>query len=81
MGAQRFISNVFYGVETMTKLMIFVAIAALAGCGAETATTAATGAAIKKQEVEQGNKTAERMRKQVDEASKQTQERTNSGDK
>ena len=65
----------------MTKLMIFVAIATLAACGAETATTAATGAAIKKQEVQQGNKTAEQMRRQVEQASSQTRERTNSGDK
>ena len=33
----------------MHRLIVVIAIAALAGCGVETATTAATGAAIKKQ--------------------------------
>ena len=40
----------------MKRIVVIFTIAALAGCGAETATTAATGAAIKKQEMEQAKK-------------------------
>ena len=59
----------------MKKLIAIFAIAALAGCGVETATTAATGAAIKKQEVEEGKKTMERAQQKIDEAMQQTQQR------
>jgi len=38
----------------MKTLFAFAVTAALAGCGVETASTAATAAALKKQEVEQG---------------------------
>lgn len=49
---------------------IFAAILAIAltACGAEVATTAATSAAIKKQEVEAGQQTKERVQKKLDEA-------------
>jgi small-conductance mechanosensitive channel len=47
--------------------------AALTGCGVETATTAATGAAIKKQEVEQGKKTMEAAQQKIDQATQQVQ--------
>ena len=49
-------------------LLVVMAVAWLAGCGAETATTAATGASIKKQEVEQGKKTQERAQQKIDQA-------------
>ena len=52
----------------MTRAIAVLAIAVLAGCGAETATTAATGAAIKKQELEQGEKTRERAQQRIDQA-------------
>ena len=44
----------------MRNLIFVVAVALLAGCGVDTATTAATGASIKKQEVEEGKRTQER---------------------
>lgn len=59
----------------MKKLIALLAIAALAGCGVETATTAATSAAIKKHEVEEGKKTIERAQQKIDEAMQQTQQR------
>jgi hypothetical protein len=52
-----------------------VAILALSACGVETATTAATGAAIKKQELEQGKKTMEQMQQRLDQANLQVQQR------
>ena len=52
-----------------------VAILALSACGVETASTAATGAAIKKQELEQGKKTMEQMQQRLDQANLQVQQR------
>jgi small-conductance mechanosensitive channel len=52
-----------------------LALAALAGCGVDTATTAATSAAIKKEEVEQGRKTMGQAQQKVEQAAQQMQER------
>jgi NifU-like protein involved in Fe-S cluster formation len=41
----------------MKRIVAAIAIATLGGCGLETASTAATSAAIKKQELEQAKKT------------------------
>jgi len=57
------------------KLIFAVACVVLAGCGAETATTAATGAAVKQQEVEAGRKTMERAQQDIGQAVEQTQAR------
>lgn len=47
----------------------------LAACGVETASTAATGAVIRKQEMEEGKKTMERSQAKVEEAVQQMQQR------
>jgi len=60
----------------MKTLLVIVATAALAGCGVETATTAATAASIKKQELEQGQKTMEQMKQKIDATMQQAQQRT-----
>ena len=52
-----------------------VALAAIAGCGVETATTAATGAAIKKQEIEEGKRTQDRAQQKIDQMQEQMQQR------
>ena len=52
----------------MRQLVLLLAIAAFSGCGVETATTAASSAAIKKREMEEGQKTQERARQKVDQA-------------
>ena len=62
----------------MKTLLVLVATAALAGCGVETATTAATAAAIKKQELEQGQKTMQQTRQKIDAAMQQVQQRADS---
>ena len=62
----------------------FVALAisaALAGCGVETATTAATAAAIKKQELEQGQKTMQQAQQKIDGAMQQMQQRAADAEK
>lgn len=59
----------------MHKPVLILVIAALAGCGVETATTAATGAAIKKREVEEGKKTMEQAQQKIGQAMEQVRER------
>ena len=58
----------------MRKLFAVVAAALLAACGVETAGTAATGAAIKKQEVEEAKRTQQRSTEKIDQATKAMQE-------
>lgn len=52
-----------------------IAAAALAGCGVESTTAVATGAAIKKQELEEGQKTQQRMQQKIDQAVEQMNQR------
>ena len=59
----------------MKFLSPLVVVLALGACGVETASTAATGAAIKKQELEQGKKTMEQMQQKIDQAGLQSQQR------
>ncbi len=62
----------------MNTLRITVCAAALvliAGCGAEVATTAATGAAIKKQEVDAAKQLKESTDKKIDAAAQAIQQR------
>ena len=55
----------------MKQIVVIVTIAVLAGCGAETATTAGTAAAARKQEMEQAKKTQEAVRQKLDQATEQ----------
>ena len=58
----------------MKRSIAIAACALLAACGVETAGTAATGAAIKKQELEEGKRTQQRANEKIDQATKQMQE-------
>ncbi len=62
-----------------THAVALAAAALLAACGLETATTAATGAAIKKQELDQGKKTLEQTQQKVEQAAQQIQQRAEQG--
>jgi len=64
----------------MKTLLSITAIVALAGCGVDTATSAATAAAIKKQELEQGQKTMQQAQQKIYAAMQQLQQRANSSD-
>lgn len=64
----------------MRRLIVVLVVAALAGCGVETATTAATGAAIKKKELEEGQKTQARVQQKIGEAMEQVQQRAQQAD-
>ena len=59
----------------MKFILGWIAILALSACGVETASTAATSAALKKQELEQGKKTMEQMQQKLDQANQQVQQR------
>jgi hypothetical protein len=66
----------------MKTIIALVMVALLTACGVETATTAATGAVIKKQEMEEGKKTMERSQARVEDAMQQMQRRAEKdGDK
>ena len=65
----------------MKTLLIILAAAAIAGCGVETVTSAATGASIKKQELEQGQKTQQQAQQKIDGAMQQMQQRAGSADR
>jgi len=58
----------------MTRFTILIAALTLAGCGVETASTAATAAALKKQEIEQGKKTLEQAQQKIGAAMEQMQQ-------
>jgi len=59
----------------MKRWLVTIAAALLAGCGAEVATTAATGAAIKKREVEAAQQTKARAEEKIDQATQAIQQR------
>jgi len=68
-----------HGPRFSKHAIAIAALAAIAGCGVETATTAATGAAIKKQELEQGRKTQSQVQQKVEQAAQQIQQRAEQG--
>jgi hypothetical protein len=62
-------------MRAMKFIFSLAAALALGACGIETASTAATGAALKKQELEQGRKTMDQMQQKIDQANLQAQQR------
>jgi len=59
----------------MSKFVAALVASLLAACGVETAGTAATAAAIKKQELEQGKNTMREAQQKIDAAAKQVEVR------
>ena len=59
----------------MRVLVAVFAAAALAGCGADVASSAATAAQLKKQELEQGQQTKQMMQQKIDTAMQQVRDR------
>ena len=60
----------------MKTLIALAAAAVLAGCGVDVASSAATAGQIKKQEIEQGQKTMQQAQQKIDGAMQQMQQRT-----
>jgi hypothetical protein len=61
-------------------LLMIVALGALAGCGADSMSAAATAASIKKQELQEGQKTLERAQERIGQAMELQQQRANQSD-
>jgi hypothetical protein len=64
----------------MKKLLVIAATLALTGCGVETATTAASAAAMKKQEIEQGKKTMEQAQQKINASMEQVRKSVQAAD-
>ena len=58
----------------MKRIIPLIAAAALSACGLDTATSAATAAALKKQELEQGKKTLDQAQQKIGQAMDQLQQ-------
>jgi hypothetical protein len=65
----------------MKTLLALALTAVLAGCGVETLGTAATAASIKKQELQEGQKTQQRAQEKIGEAMQQVQQRADEDNK
>jgi outer membrane PBP1 activator LpoA protein len=65
----------------MRCIVFILAAIALAGCGVETASTAATAGQIKKRELEQGKKTLEQAQQRINQSTEQLQRRADTADK
>jgi hypothetical protein len=58
----------------MRRLIPLIAAVALSACGLDTASSAATAAALKKQELEQGKKTMDQTQQKLNQAMDQLQQ-------
>ena len=58
----------------MKPILSILAVILLAGCGADTMSAAATAAALKKQEIEQGKKTMDQVQQRIKSATDQMQQ-------
>lgn len=64
----------------MKSVAMLLMLGMLAACGVETASTAATSAALKKQELEQGRATMDKMQRDLDAVNKQAAQRAAQAD-
>lgn len=58
----------------MKPFLVILTVVLLAGCGADTMSAAATAAALKKQEIEQGEKTMDQVQQRIKFATEQMQQ-------
>lgn len=59
----------------MNRLLVCLVFVTLCGCGLETAGTAATSASLKKQELEEGQKTMRQVEDRIGQMNQQTADR------
>jgi hypothetical protein len=64
----------------MRTVIAVAVVAVLAGCGVDAASTAATVAAMKKQEIEDGKRTLQQAQQKIDSAMQQVQQRADSAE-
>jgi len=65
--------------QTVTYSAALLTLALLAGCGVDTMSAAATAAALKKQELQQGQRTMEQSKEKIGKAMELEQQRANQG--
>ena len=65
----------------MRSIIVLAAAAAFSGCGLDTASSAATAAALKKQELEQGKKTMDQAQQKIGQAMEQMQQSRENAEK
>ena len=65
--------------QTAAYSAALLTLALLAGCGVDTMSAAATAAAIKKQELQQGQRTMEQSKEKIGKAMELEQQRANQG--
>jgi len=64
------------------RMLVAVAVASLlAGCGVDAASSAATAASLKKQELQEGQRTMQQAKQRIDAAMQQVQERAASDER
>jgi hypothetical protein len=63
--------------QTATYSAALLTLALLAGCGVDTMSAAATAAALKKQELQQGQRTMEQSKEKIGKAMELEQQRAN----
>jgi hypothetical protein len=61
--------------KTMQRALAFILVTALAACGVETATTAATALEIKKREMDQAKQTMDAAKQRIEQNTQQIMER------
>jgi hypothetical protein len=59
----------------MKQLLIALLFLSICGCGVDAVSTAATGASMKKQELEEGQRTMERMESSIEQMNLQSADR------
>lgn len=64
----------------MKNLCAVLVLATLAGCGVETATTAAASAEIKRRELEQAKNTLDQAKQKIEQNTQQSMERASQAD-
>ena len=64
----------------MKRVLALFLVSALAACGLETATTAATSAEIKRREMEQAKNTMEQAKQRIEQSTQKVMERTTQTD-
>jgi methyl-accepting chemotaxis protein len=65
----------------MRSIIILAAAATLSACGLDTASSAATAAALKKQELEQGKKTMDQAQQKIGQSMEQMQQSRENAEK
>lgn len=65
-----------HGMKTMAALLLVLQTLLVGGCGVDTASTAATAAALKQKELQQGQQTMQQVQQRLDQVNQQAAQRS-----